>query len=639
MSPLPPEQPNCHFSLAVTGHRHTNTVLEANLAAVETALTHVFDAIDARLSTCGKALEAVRLHNLLAEGVDQIAARNALARNWQIIAPLPFGKNLNAAINAMPETAADARALISGAMPQSAEVQERAAALAHLADNSQLFEMAEQDSLIADLYLAALEEPANFERLRTFEAQCSDRAAMAGQIMIERADLLIAVWDGNVSNLSGGTGHTVMAALDCACPVLLMDPAGAEQWVILTRPEDVWNRPNHDPADLDALIDSAITVASDDGPAPIQSEVWHGSKSRFWSFYRGLESTLGGPPSKLKNPADSASGPPLNFAESVRNLPNVDRDQLSTIEQTLIPQLEWSDGISSWLSDAYRSGMCLNFILAALAVIIGAAYLPLGLSSHKWIFASIELVLLLSIVAITLFGKKYDWHTRWFETRRVAEYLRHGPIMLLLGVIRPAGQWPRSDRTVWPENYARHSLRSAGLPNVAIDQAFLREAAQSLLLRHVRDQKAYHRAKAARLKKVDHRLDKIAETLFGLAIISVSTYLVLKMGATFGVLPYAWSSASSMTLTFLGIALPTLGASIAGIRFFCDFDRFATISKITSGKLSDIDDRIALLLAGPDNVLTYRALRDLAHAVDAIVVEELEGWQAVFSGKHISLPA
>jgi hypothetical protein len=34
----------------------------------------------------------------------------------------------------------------------------------------------------------------------------------------------------------------------------------------------------------------------------------------------------------------------------------------------------------------------------------------------------------------------------------------------------------------------------------------------------------------------------------------------------------------------------------------------------------------------------YRAVSDLAHAADDIVVAEIENWQAVFGGKHVTAP-
>ncbi len=90
--------------------------------------------------------------------------------------------------------------------------------------------------------------------------------------------------------------------------------------------------------------------------------------------------------------------------------------------------------------------------------------------------------------------------------------------------------------------------------------------------------------------------------------------------------------------TYLGVMFPTLGASIAGIRYFGDFERFAAISDVTAEKLDNVHKRIQHLLGAPDANLDYGVVSELAHTVDDIVVSEIENWQAVFGGKHITVP-
>nr|QQZ51772.1 hypothetical protein JKL49_13235 [Phenylobacterium glaciei] len=84
--------------------------------------------------------------------------------------------------------------------------------------------------------------------------------------------------------------------------------------------------------------------------------------------------------------------------------------------------------------------------------------------------------------------------------------------------------------------------------------------------------------------------------------------------------------------------LPTFGAAVAGIRYFGDFERFSAISQVSAEKLDAVHSRIRLLLAAPDAALDYGRVSELAHATDDIVVSEIENWQAVFGGKHVSVP-
>jgi hypothetical protein len=253
-------------------------------------------------------------------------------------------------------------------------------------------------------------------------------------------------------------------------------------------------------------------------------------------------------------------------------------------------------------------------------------------------FALFELLLLIGILTITGIGQKRRWHGRWFETRRVAEYFRHAPILLLLGVARAPGRWPQGTETSWPEWYARHGLRDVGLPRLAVTPTYLRQAVGELLHEHVIRQRDYHVAKARRLTRVHHNLDRFSEVLFTLAVVSVAGYLASKGGGALHLWPKAVAENLSYFFTFLGVLLPTFGGAIAGIRYFGDFERFAAISQVTSEKLQALHMRIARLLAAPDSELDYGRAADLAHATDDVVVSEIESWQAVFGGKHVTVP-
>ncbi len=637
------------MSLGITGHRTGNAAFGKSQKAIEAALAALFDRIDELLEDKRKDLSAVRFHSLLVDGVDQITAQMAVDRGWELVAPLPFGNALNIAINAQPETAADARLLAAGKPANDPAVEARAQAIQNVTRSAKLFELADRDAEIAELFFDTLDNSGDVQRSTAFQTQSSDQAALAGKVMLERCDLLIAVWDGEVANMRGGTGHTVVTALEMGTPVLLIDPGKPHEWSVLSRPERLLHERQHNPAQLETIITASIGSELQ-ADASIAGEKWHASSALVWNLHRRIEAVFGGGAKPLRSlktryetPDAIAAGSAAGMLDGARAIPGADQQQIDRIAATILPQFAWADGISSWLSDAYRSGMCFNFLLSALAVVIGAAYLPWDLSDQKWIFASIELLLLVLIIVITFIGSKRRWHSRWFETRRVAEYLRHGPIMLLLGVSRPLGRWPRGQAGIhgahWPENFARHCLRTTGLPQVAVNHEYLRHVLEHVVEPHVAAQRDYHRVKAERLHKVHHRLDKLAETFFILAIFSVLTYLLLKLAAVLGFAPEAWPAASSKLFTFLGIAFPTIGASIAGIRFFGDFERFAVISEIAAEKLDELNTRISLLLTGPGRGISYGAVADIAHAIDEVVVDEIESWQAVFGGKHIALPA
>ena len=323
---------------------------------------------------------------------------------------------------------------------------------------------------------------------------------------------------------------------------------------------------------------------------------------------------------------------------AARVLTASDPEYVPALDAQVLRRFAWADGISARLSDFYRGGMVTNFISSVIAVAVGLAYQPLDSHHHKWAFSLGEFLALSTILVIIWVGRRQRWHKRWFETRRVAEYFRHAPILLLLGVARPPGRWPKGIDTSWPEYYARHGLRTPGLPRVVITPAYLRHALGGMLDEHVTRQRDYHLAKSERLTTVHERLDRLSQRLFQLAVLSVSLYLLMLAAAAAGIIPAEWPENSSKLFTYFGVMFPTTGAGIAGIRYFGDFERFAAISDVTAEKLDNVHRRIRHLLEAPDGMLDYAAVAELAHTVDDIVVVEIEGWQSVFGGKHITVP-
>ena len=666
-----PPPPVVRLALGITGHRPSNAAFAAHSAAITATLIRLFDVIAAAIASETPHIgfgggAPTRLHSMLVDGVDQIAASQTLARGWQLVAPLPFGTALNRAINAHPDDEADARALLAGDVPRDAACAARAAAIDGFAAQAQLFPLADRDLEIASLFLAMHELPHDRSRPRAYAFAASERVELAAHVMIEQSDILIGVWDGASTAMVGGTGHTIALALDMGSPVVWIDARRPDGWLVLNAPEEL------------AAIMADVTLAADDddagavkqlvaaalrpavgphhvtrnhghleGPAALAAARWRPHSTALFHGYRRIEALFGATDRAGRfRDLTIAYEPPLAIADgsaapqlaAIAGLPGQDAAFVPRLAGGVLARFAWADGISAHLSDTYRGGMMLNFLFSAFAIVVGIAYLPLATSDEKWMFALIEMALLLGILGITFVGQRRRWHGRWFETRRVAEYLRQAPYMLLLGVARPAGRWPRGTHTSWPEHYARHALREIGLPRVTMTGAYLRAALHDLLLPMVTGQRDYHRAKAARLARAHHRLDAVSEVLFTLAVVSVASYLALKLGGKIGMISPHVAHDLSYGFTFLGVFLPTFGGAISGMRFFGDFERFSAISEVTAEKLDGVARRLQLLLAAPDGAIDYARAAELAHATDDIVIGEIESWQAVFGGKHITVP-
>ena len=649
-----PSLPRPILSLGVTGHRDNNEAFAANrdrvLAVVESLFDHIM-ALAGRAAaarTDGVAGEAsVRLHSLLADGSDQIAARAALARGWQLVAPLPFGLGLNIAINAHVNNAGEARLIAAGGVPIDQAVAARAAAIRTLAAAARVFELADADDRVAPLFHAMLDAPGDVAAAQRFTFLLSQRVALGGRILVEQSDIVIGIWDGQSRDAVGGTGHTIAAALDAGASVVLIDPAAPEDWRVLRSLEalgladDLATRE----AQLQAAITAVLDPGGDGGAAALAASQWRSRSNPLFHHYRRIEALFGGDANpwrplgqRYEPPGAIAAGSGAPLLATLAALPGGDRDYPGRVARAVLERRAWADGIATRLSDLYRGGMVGNFIASGLAVVLGMLYLPLKLDGQKWLFALVEFILLSTILIVIQLGRRGHWHDQWFETRRAAEYLRHAPILMAIGSARPPGRWPKATGAAWPEHHAQHAAREAGLPRVTATRAYLLAVLDGLLDTHVIGQRDYHRAKAARLFKVHHRLESLSGLLFFLAFVAVTLWLLMAAGAALGLAPAELPAKLAKPFTFLGVLFPTFGGAVAGIHYFGDFDRFASISQVSAEKLDAIHRRAQLLIAGPESALDYASVADLARAADAAVVSEIESWQAVFAGKHFTVP-
>lgn len=645
------ERPKPRLCLGVTGHRTTNAMFAAHEAQLQEMVRSLFERFETVTHRqLNGSSPRPRLYSPLAYGADTLAVEEALGRGWEVTAPLPFGCELNIAINATPGTIEDAEALLRGEQPGDATVAATAERMRRMAERVRLFELADDDARVTALLRRVLTEPGDARAHAAWSVLASERAAVAARVMIEQSDLLLALWDGVTPGAVGGTRHTMLTALEEGLPILWIDARDPARLTILRDRESLDHPPPPSTIEeIDALVELLCdpdACAAGGAIASMHGEPWHGRSRRRFHAYRRTEALFGGGAEpkfrslaqQYERPDRIAEGSGADLLRRAAALPGGDHAFVADLRGKVLARFALADGISTYLSDSYRAGMVLNFLLSAAAVVIGVAYLPLAPVEWKWPFAAVELLLLVAIVAITVIGRREGWHRRWFETRRVAEYLRHAPALLLLGVARPLGRWPKAAKATWPERYARHALRELGLPQVRITPHYLRTALSSLLQTYVRSQCDYHRDKAVRLARVHHNLDRASNALFLLAVLSVAAYLLIVLLGALGLLPTHVVHDVAKPFTFMGVALPSVGGAFAGIRYFGDFERFSAISEVTAEKLELLDARISRTLAGPDENLCYARAASLAHAMDDIVVTEIERWQAVFAAKNIAVP-
>src|SRR6201999_3561979 len=119
------------------------------------------------------------------------------------------------------------------------------------------------------------------------------------------------------------------------------------------------------------------------------------------------------------------------------------------LRDVLLRRFLWADEMATGLGAVYRSAYVLNFLLAGFAVFVGLfavldAWNDLfaNIVVAKTVSVTLEFLLILLIVVITMAGRRRAWHRRFLDARRLAELFRHASLLTPLGA---AGHRPRPE--------------------------------------------------------------------------------------------------------------------------------------------------------------------------------------------------
>lgn len=226
--------PELVFTVAVTGHqdippaRHAD--LQKRIAAILAAAATLLKQEQANHPLDkGRALD-LRFVSALAPGADQIGARAALAAKndgWTLSVILPFTRETYEKFARETLEGRDAGKL--KADPHAdvlgpAEIDKAAKAIGKLAKG------ADRGLVLADW------QPSG--DTRRDDDWRSRRYATIGQMLVRRADLLVALWDGEPPRGRGGTADVVAEARRSGVPVIRIDPGSSQQVQSLLPGED-----------------------------------------------------------------------------------------------------------------------------------------------------------------------------------------------------------------------------------------------------------------------------------------------------------------------------------------------------------------------------------------------------------------
>lgn len=587
------------LAVGVTGHRQGALPIEA-IDQLEKQLTSIFSDLKARTAAIHSANAEffngtparLILHSSLADGTDQIAAAIALEMGFELHAILPF----------------ESERYRSDMIDDRA--RERLDGLLHEATGVLELPGGPDDAL----------EP----------------YVMAGFATASHSDLLIAVWDGLPSRGAGGTADVVRCAADTARPVIHVladNPStttvrwGAFDPAFVTASNDPAMIRAYSAEQLGSVLDLLLAPPVDSRERQFIRD-FQTERRRRWRFrveYPLLLAVAGVSRVKRRHfRTDNSTAE--TFEEWSRYREACYRAEAVSVPLDLLRSAyEWSDSLAGHFAQSFRSGHVFNFVLGALAVILGVSNLVLP----QWsIFLEAALfVVVLAILVNTVAGNRQQWHRRWLDYRQLAERLRPMRTLKLLGVAAPdppgTAADPISQR--WVEWYAARVWRAIGAPIGRIDTARLQNLSATIVDNEIMPQVAYHRSAARQVLRLDRRLGIISFTAFVLALCSS---IVLLTG--FAVAP-EWVHAHYDWFTVLAAGLPAIGTAAVGIRVQGDHSGSAARSERSAEILAQIGERLKV------ERTSLKRAADLTEQSARAMLGDLDEWQLLNQQHELSV--
>ncbi|HEU4589137.1 MAG TPA: DUF4231 domain-containing protein [Gemmatimonadales bacterium] len=596
-----PARPRLALRLGVTGHR-PNRLCDAQLLLLRAKVREAL-ALVARIagelqaqpvSAYAQAPPILRIISPLAEGADRLVAQEALALHFELECPLPFGRCEYERDFATEEARCEYRALLA-----------RASSV---------------------LELDGTRETAAQER-EAYEA--------VGRTMLKQCDLLLAIWNGEESLGSGGTGQVVGEAMLLELPII---------WIRSDAPHDVsfgtlgdetyaWSPA---PAQVRAQLGKSLPLPLSREPQLLRDYLdeslprWP-SGLLFGVFRRVI--TLGsGRPAHSSTDAAAIGQEPWPSGPGRPPAPGWVPADVATPHAW--QHQAWADRLARHYAGLYRSSFVANYVCAALAVLFAV----LGSAPGAGWAIRLELALILLILVITLQSRRRRWHERWLDYRLLAEQLRQLDFVSRLGRVTPSLRVPAhasfgDPRNSWVQWLNRALVREAGMASARLDRDYLEHVRQRLLHQVVEPQARYHAQSAHTYHILNERLHWLATGCFLLSFLGCLLDLGLYAHLPASLASF-WQGGSHIGLTVSAVFFPTFGAALAGIQSQGEFHRIARRSEAMVERLREIARR----LARPDDPWSSATLGAVAEGVAEIMTAELLDWQFIFHGKPLTLP-
>jgi SMODS and SLOG-associating 2TM effector domain 1 len=373
----------------------------------------------------------------------------------------------------------------------------------------------------------------------------------AGRYVVDRADALIALWDGHPARGRGGTAEIVAYAREKDVPLV---------WIETMAPYTIHNELRVGEGRASIIAHAAAELA-EYNRATVRARHFARQLSRqrtYWNL--------------LTDIAERDDPEPVRRHE---------------IAAAVLPYFVRADVLAVRQQHWFRRLDMSAFLIAAAAVTVVAA--QIGFLPSLRPVVGLEVALLAALLLVLLVNRRWRFHDRWIAYRFLAERLRSTFFLNLAGTGDRRGQSSRlayfSDPAdLWIER-ALEEVMAEGSRTKPSESDVV--ALRGYLSRYwIGDQRTYHEKTSRKDRRRDSQLLRLTAILFAVTLAAAVAHVFGWGGALGG-----WTLASLFLV--LSISLPATGAAVHGIRSQRQFrrhsQRYARMTRLLSSLQGEMD--------------------------------------------------
>ncbi|HXO24414.1 MAG TPA: hypothetical protein VN870_07535, partial [Streptosporangiaceae bacterium] len=404
---------------------------------------------------------------------------------------------------------------------------------------------------------------------------------LAGRAVVDRSDVLIAVWDGGPAAGRGGTAEIYVYAQRWQKPVILISVD-----------------------DNSARLDSDRLPRTAKGQLPLAAE----GLRRLDQYNR----------TRLPDSDYDASIPQLANTSTQPGF-----ESSAQLHDHVSHYFARADALANRFQGHWFWATRWLYILAPLAILAVAAQVSFAPEVAAWAWS--EFGILIVIIAVLLVARRARWHQRWVSARYLAEQIRSLMFLGLTGIVTLDRSVGATDRQAvaessWAERAATETwfTRPRYVP-----QADINRLIEVLYREWIKGQQKYHRDRSRSYSRLNRGFQVAVVSLF---ILSALFALLHSLGtAGTASRPFKWWD-------FLAIAIPGIAAALGGYGAQRDYLRHAERSRLFASTLDSAAER--LFTAG-DLRDVQQAVLTVSHAMRSESID----WYTVVHSQDVELPS